>query len=106
MKTLEELTNRESGIVLYETSEAILCNWSGIDGLPRMFATGIVGLGDLPDVETVEETTDCRKLLDGVSFIYSDMEDSQFTEEFAESVPATIFNLTDGTTVIVPFDWA
>ena len=46
---LFEVTRQESGIVLYPASgspEAVICNWSGVEGLPRVFVTGILGLGE------------------------------------------------------------
>ena len=54
---LHQLTGAESGVVLYTPDNAMLegfvCNWSAIDGLPRIFATGLIGLGD-GDVQRLE----------------------------------------------------
>jgi len=47
---LMELTGVESGVVLYG-NEGIVSNWSAISGLPRLFATGVIGLGDGDDLE-------------------------------------------------------
>ena len=55
---LEEITGQESGVVLYPTAgapEAVICNWSGIDGLPRVFATGLLGLGESLALVSVTE---------------------------------------------------
>lgn len=59
MKTLQELTGRESGIVLYDTGhsyEGVALNWTDIEGLPRLdpFGIGFIGLGeDIPEIEPV-----------------------------------------------------
>ena len=65
MKTLQELTGHESGLVLYQEShEAIYCNWSSINGLPRTFATGLIGLGEeIPEVEG-EPIGDAQEMLE------------------------------------------
>jgi hypothetical protein len=48
MTTLQDITGHESGAVYWpESGEIIICNWSNIDGLPRIFATGaLIGLGE------------------------------------------------------------
>lgn len=46
---LQELTGYESGVVLYG-NETIVSNWSGINSLPRLFATSVIGLGDGDDL--------------------------------------------------------
>jgi hypothetical protein len=59
MKTLQELTGRESGLVLYDTGhsyEGVCLNWSDINGLPRLdpMGFGFIGLGeDIPEIESV-----------------------------------------------------
>lgn len=45
-KTLQELTSHESGAVLYQDGEVIICNWSQVYGLPRLFVGEVVGLGE------------------------------------------------------------
>ena len=55
---LMQLTGYESGVVIYEPEgammEGFVSNWSSIDGLPRFFATGQIGLGDGDDLEPTE----------------------------------------------------
>lgn len=43
---LQDLTGRESGAVLFGNDDILICNWSQISGVPRVFATGIIGLGE------------------------------------------------------------
>lgn len=45
-KDLLALTGKESGIILYDQNEVIACNWASIDGMPRIFADSIIGLGE------------------------------------------------------------
>lgn len=43
---LQDITGRESGVVLYpESKEAIICNWSSINGMPRIAPFGLCVLG-------------------------------------------------------------
>lgn len=100
-KNLQELTGQESGIVVYQDREAILCNWSSIDGLPRMFATGLIGLGEeIPDVDG-EHTDNLADLLNGVNIsIAAHYIDDELPEN------GTVYELSDGVTVIAPDGWA
>jgi len=43
---LKEATGQESGIVLYANGDAIIANWSSCNGLPRVFAGGLIGMGE------------------------------------------------------------
>ena len=75
--TLEELTGQESGIVVFgnTTREAIVCNWAGINGLPRLFATGLIGLGDLSDAMLAADprpVDDVGLALEGAQIIYDE----------------------------------
>lgn len=106
MKNLEELTGQESGIVIYTTKEGILCNWSSIKGLPKLFVTGVFGLGEEIEESVPTETADCRDEIDGVDLIYSEQNDTQFSEEFKNAVPAKIYELSDGTKIIAPEGWS
>ena len=47
MTTLQDITGHESGAVLFpESDEIIICNWTQVNGIPRMFLTGLLGLGE------------------------------------------------------------
>ena len=63
---LHIFTGSESGVVLYTPPNAMLegvvCNWSAIDGLPRIFATGLIGLGDGDDLQVGDLSEDERTL--------------------------------------------
>lgn len=99
VSSLLELTGQESGFVLYGR-EGILCNWSSIDGLPRIFATGLVGLGEqIPKVRG-EHRNDLRDLLEDVTInVYADFEGDEWPES------GTVYNLGNDILVIAPDDW-
>jgi len=63
---LHTLTGFESGVVLYTPDNAMLegfvCNWSAIDGLPRLFATALIGWGDGDDLQVGSLSEDERAL--------------------------------------------
>lgn len=100
MEYLQELTGQESGIVIYGR-EGILCNWSGIKGLPRIFATGLIGLGEeIPAVEG-EHTDDLSGVLEGVEInVYANYTDEELSK------PGTVYELSDDVVVVAPDGWA
>ena len=52
---LEEITGKESGAILFENGEIIVCNWRGIEGIPRHSPFGIIGLGENFVASPIEE---------------------------------------------------
>ena len=52
--TLQELTGRESGAVVYSDGSVWVGNWTSIDGIPRKFCNFSVGL-----VEVLGEAESC-----------------------------------------------
>lgn len=109
---LYELTGYESGIVRYD-DEAILCNWTSLKGLPRVFATGLIALDDMQDV-TLKESyriDNLAMVLDGVDLIYQEMDEETFEQEFSSPVSATVYELEDSKHpevciwVYVPSEW-
>ena len=43
--TLMEITGQESGIIIHEDGNTIVCNWSSIEGIPLLDLLGINFLG-------------------------------------------------------------
>ena len=43
--TLLEITGQESGVVIYENGDMLICNWASISGLPRMDPIGYAPMG-------------------------------------------------------------
>jgi hypothetical protein len=99
---LQELTGQESGIVVFfgeGKPQAVVCNWAGVAGLPRLFGSGVVGLGE--ELERVEPEA-CENVtgyLDGVEIVYARGED--LPER------ARLFDLAEhNAAVLAPEGWA
>lgn len=115
MKTLQELTGQESGIVIYGNGEIIVCNWSsfGENELPKIFA-GICVNG-WPDEDEIfdnaesNETDDFRPILTGKEVIWDENGDlasiANGTYYWKDDFRATIWTLTDGTVIVCPPLW-
>lgn len=100
MRNLQELTGQESGIVIYNEKDGILCNWSSINGFPRVFATGLIGLGEeIPEIEG-EHTDNLSDLLENVNI---EIRAHYTDEELPKS--GTVYQIGD-ITVIAPDGWA
>jgi len=99
LKNLQELTGQESGIVIYGGKDGILCNWSSIQGLPRIVVNGLVGLGEeIPEVEG-EHYDDLSGLLEGVNIeIHAHYTDDELPKS------GTVYQIGD-ITVIAPDGW-
>ena len=98
MRNLQELTGQESGIVIYD-GKGILCNWSSINGFPRISACGLVGLGEeIPEV--AGDHMDISSLLEGVNIEIH----AHYTDEELPKF-GTVYQIGD-ITVIAPDDWA
>jgi hypothetical protein len=107
METLQELTGQESGIVIYGKTEAIICNWSLIKGLPEISHTAYVCVGsgeDIPEVKGSEIDGDgIAALMDGLAILY----------DINEDAPALLrgehtgyrYDLSDTVIVIAPAGW-
>ena len=102
LRTLQDLTGFESGAVLFDEShEAIVCNWTNVAGIPRLFAGAVIGLGEeLPEVEG-EPITDVQELLANYAVVY----DATNGEAFSET-HATKYDIADGVTVLCFEGWA
>ena len=105
MDNLQDLTGQESGVVIYGNGEAIICNWTGFRGLPRVFVTGLIGLGeDIPEVEPeIADSATIADHLHDARVIYDnngDLSDLQ-----AGKFSGRIYNL-DNVVVIAPDEWA
>lgn len=103
VSSLQELTGQESGIVVYygETPAAVVCNWSSIDGLPRLspIGGGVLGLGEsIPRVEP-ETCESVAGFLEGIEVVYANGEDMPARARLFD-LPA--FNAA----VLAPEGWA
>lgn len=111
--TLFDITGYESGIVIYHgdggTPEGIVCNWSLIQGFPRVDPLGLTVLGfsnipDIPDDEPIQEMILADALPDNTEIIFHHGELS----EMDGNERCHVWALFDGerpVTVICPADW-
>jgi hypothetical protein len=60
---LQELTGHESGAVQYSDGSIWIGNWSGIAGIPRQFATGMIGLGETLTAARCPVPADVRRAM-------------------------------------------
>lgn len=81
MRTLQDLTGQESGIVIYAggdtQAEAVVCNWSSIQGFPRVDPCGLTVLGfgeEIPEVEP-EYSDNIPDMLKDVLIVFANEED-------------------------------
>ncbi len=114
MKTLQELTDHEAGIVIYTSDEMIICNWAqyGPNELPKIFAgITVMGWDEGEDIfDDVEEkfVEDYRPLIDGRDLIWDQLDDMSHIAN-PETDPAwyraSVYTLKDGTIIIAPQMW-
>ena len=103
MRTLQELTGRESGIVIYDTGdgapEAVVCNWSSVEGFPRVDPCGFTVLGFGEDIPATrgERRDDIPKMMEGVQIVFAHGEDMPKA--------GTVYRVADEITVIAPDGW-
>lgn len=105
MTTLQDITGQESGIVLYENGDMIICNWSSINGLPRLDPLGFapMGIGDeLTQDNDVQPIDDIGAWLDDIhhNLIYD------INGDYIQlpGVSGTLYHIS-GAQVITPKDW-
>ena len=101
--TLQELTGYEAGIVIYNGDgfrpEAVVCNWSAVQGYPRIDPLGLTVLGfgeEIPEVEPME-INDIIELLNQTDIVFCN----------GETVPdhGLLWKVTEDITVICPDGW-
>ena len=104
MKNLQEIctNHNESGIVLFEDKAAIICNWNGINGIPRLFVTGIIGLGEELNVIKRFKIESWKNFVTDYEIIYDMNNDFEDKESDGES---EVIELDNGIIVIAPYDW-
>lgn len=111
IRNLQELTGQESGIVVYNNGEAIICNWSSFGDyeLPKIFEwVGVIGW---EEEDTVFNGCKKRTVKDFMrmvrrnryDIIYDANGDMDNPINYKES--AVIYTLSDGTQIIAPEMW-
>lgn len=57
VERLQELNGYESGVIIYKNGDGYVTNWSNVDGYPRLFVTGVIGLGETMEFTLIEEAS-------------------------------------------------
>ena len=102
------MNGKESGIIIYPNEEAIICNWAGINGIPRLFGDGIIGDGQPIILTGRGSAASWRKMLEEGAgrVIYDRLNDYATANDcFCEWI---VINDSNGETItiIAPTDWA
>ena len=81
---LQEITGQESGIFIYKkTNDGIICNWSGKDGIPAIFANELVWYEEAAgeELKLVGKNVVIDDMLEeDIDIIYDGNEDIPFKE--------------------------
>ena len=102
---LQEALNyhNESGLVMYQEGNTIICNWSNVDGLPAVSIFGILGSNETIYVANRQIIQSWREFLqdNNCNVIY----DANNDVELADDCEAEMIELENGVIVVAPLDW-
>lgn len=102
---LQSLTGQESGLVIYPDGVGVICNWSSIDGLPKISFAGIIGLGgEIPKVNGEWYNQEQVKLLLKKLDIKEWHDATSDNPNLSGIVGAKVYELEE-CVVIAPDDW-
>ncbi len=101
---LMELTGQESGIIIYDEKEVIICNWQGVNGLPRLdpIGYGIMGLGEEIVQRGRAKNVRIWPAINGKTVIYDRNDD--YTLIKTTRPKGTLYHI-DGADIIAPDGW-
>lgn len=104
--TLLDITGQESGLILYNNGDLIICNWSGERGLPRLtpWGVGVLGLDDTLTLDDVPRRINNigRWIKQRKHQCIYDVTNDYLT---LSGQPGTLYKV-NGVYVIAPDDWA
>ena len=106
---LQDLTGQEAGIVIYKNNDMIICNWSSVRGIPRVFC-GFCIIG-LDDVMTLKDEPE--EISDILEFLFNEYGEGSLELLWdihgdinnLEGSSGALYKLGDGIVVIAPHDW-
>lgn len=102
---LYELTNKESGIIVYNDDTAIITNWLSYDGIPRLFAGSFIGLGEDLEIESIKDLTidEMKQFVEQIKIYYDPNDD--LPDLLKETIVGKLYTLTSGERIITPEGW-
>jgi len=83
--TLLELTGQESGAVVYDNGNTIICNWSALEGLPYVFGPFLMDM----NMESISVKL-FEKIKDAFEYIGDIIFDTNKEAQSLKNHPATI----------------
>lgn len=100
---LKQLTGQESGIIVYGNNYITVANWNGLDGLPVIYPTGLIGNMPSIPVESlkVSQVNDVASLLpESYEILHDPNGDLDRL-----SGPGTAYTIRDEIMIIAPEGW-
>jgi hypothetical protein len=107
LKSLREIAEgQESGIIIYDDTEALVVNWStyGPGELPRLISwSGLIATKPERPWHITRKTRipDIKALLDGVDIVYDANDDLSDPDP----IPGWVYETNIGATIIIPDGW-
>jgi hypothetical protein len=103
---LQELTGQESGIVIYG-NEVVICNWSGLIGLPRVDPAGLIVVGMAEKIRKSKghniRSRELAAMLDGLRLVYD--VNGDIHDLIAGKYSGRRYILDDNVIVVAPHGW-
>jgi hypothetical protein len=98
VKSLQDLTGRESGIIMFG-KKGVLCNWADIEGFPRLCGRQVVGTSErIPFVLGIH--------MKSLFPLFRDVMIGNFTlQDFEYIRGGIVYKLNDDIIVVIPDGW-
>lgn len=97
-----EMSGKKKGLVEFVDGTVVICDWSPLDGSPRLAVGSMSGSTKPVEVETEMTVPGWKVFAEGASSLVNCLWLDLDNEEDCE---ARIFNLADDISVIVPLGW-
>ncbi|GEM_PF-424883 len=101
-ESLIEMTGRAKGLVEFADGTVVICDWSPLDGSPRLAVGSMSGSTDPVEVESEIRVKCWKTFAEDASSLINCL---GIDVESEEDCGARIFNLTDDISIIVPDNW-
>lgn len=100
-----DMTNKESGIIIYTDNSAIITNWISYNGIPRVFVNTFIALGEDLELEEVNELTgeELKNIVEDLEVFYDANND--LPELLKGNTGGKIYTLKSGEKIITPDGW-
>ena len=106
-KNLKEITGKESGILLFDNGDVIICDWSDMDNpsCTSPFGTEITGFGEEIVFDgKVKDVADIGAWLDDIE--HEVIYDFNESYQHLNGLSGKLYSNVSGVTVVTPDNWA